>query len=114
MPENALNDPNASPAVGPANGRRYQQLRKSFLKQRVIKFKPTVGERSLLERAVELTIIAEQARTDPHTPIDQIVRADHCANRARAAWARLVGVDPHARPLTRFAPLRDPLVAEGG
>ena len=89
MPENTSIDPAVMSSPRDAQAKRTVALRRSLL--RLLKRKPTTAERHMLDRAARLTARAEAAANDHTVPINDVVRIDNAAARARAAWARLAG-----------------------
>src|SRR5262249_45727001 len=72
----------AMPSASAEQERRIRELRRAF--QRVLKRRPTVIERTAMERAARLTARAEAAALDPAVTLDDLVRIDNLAARARA------------------------------
>ena len=72
-----------------AQERRIAELKRAY--QRVLRRKPTMIERTAMERAGRLTARAEAAAVDPAVTIDDLVRLDNAAARARARLADLIG-----------------------
>ncbi len=66
-----------------AQVRRVLALKRAF--QRELKAKPTLLQRTLMDRAAVLTSRAEAAALDPGTSENDVVRLDGAAARARAA-----------------------------
>jgi len=63
-------------------GRRVLALRRAY--QRELAHKPTLIQKTLIDRAAVLTAKAEAAALDPTTTANDVVRLDHAAARARA------------------------------
>jgi hypothetical protein len=61
--------------------RRVATLRRGF--QRMLNARPTTLQKALIKRAAMLTAKAEAAALDPTVSLDDLVRIDHCAARAR-------------------------------
>jgi hypothetical protein len=70
-----------------AQARRQVELHRAF--KRMLPRRLTNAEKLVLARAVRLTLRAEAAAADPNVLINDVVRIDGAASRARAAWARL-------------------------
>jgi hypothetical protein len=68
-----------------------------------LKRKPTTVEITALNRAIRLTLRAELAAADPHTCLDDVVRVDGAAGKARKAWRRLVEMRRLPAPSLRDA-----------
>src|SRR5262245_61800995 len=78
-----------------AQEHRAAQLRRAF--QRVLKRRPTTIERIAMSRAAALTARAEAAALDPDATLDDVVRIDNAASRARAKLVDLIGALGHRR-----------------
>jgi CO/xanthine dehydrogenase FAD-binding subunit len=78
--------------------RRVRELRVAFRKQMPRPHRLLNAEKLILTRAAQLTALAERCAGDPNVPINDVIRMDHCAARARAAWARLIAAKPAAQP----------------
>src|SRR5262245_47513515 len=72
-----------------AQEHRAKQLRRAF--QKALRRRPTTIERVVMARAAALTARAEAAALDPHVTLDDVVRVDNAAARARAKLADLIG-----------------------
>jgi hypothetical protein len=72
------------------HARRVGQLRRAF--QRQVRRRPTALERAAMRRAADLTAAAERAAADPNATLNDIVRIDNAAARARAAFVSLAGI----------------------
>jgi hypothetical protein len=57
---------------------------------RHLRAKPSTLEKHVLVRAAVLTCRAEMAAADPAVSVDEVVRADNCAARARAELAKAI------------------------
>jgi hypothetical protein len=79
----AMSSPIATPE------RRVAELRRAFM--RCLRRKPTMIERTAVERAARLTARAEMAALDPSATLDDVVRLDNCAERARSKLSDLIG-----------------------
>ena len=71
---------------------RLDELRRGL--QRLLRRKPTMVERALLDRAALMTLRAEMAAFDPASKSDDLCRLDNVARRARHDFERVAGVDP--------------------
>ena len=76
-------------AISAANGdqadaleRHVAALRRSF--QRKLRHRPTLLQRELMHQAAILTAKAKQAALDPSVTLDDLVRVNGAASRARA------------------------------
>src|SRR5262245_1929194 len=99
----------SSPIAAP--DKRITELRKAF--QRCLRRKPTMIERTAIERAARLTARAEAAAIDPDVTLDDLVRIDNLAARARARLADLIGEPLGKRrkvasPFDALLPEREP------
>src|SRR5262245_37699757 len=72
-----------------ASDRRIAELRRAF--QRALRRRPTMIERTAIERAARLTWRAEVAAVDPNATLDDVVRLDNAAARARSRLEALIG-----------------------
>jgi hypothetical protein len=74
--------------------KRVAQLRRAY--QRQLGQHPTTIQRGLMTRAAMMTAKAEACACDPHVTLDDLVRVDHAAQRARiemmASFERTTGV----------------------
>jgi hypothetical protein len=68
--------------------KRVQQLKRSF--QRVLRKRPTMVQRTAMERAAVLSYRAELAARDPTADLDAVLRADKAAAAARAMLGELL------------------------
>src|SRR5260221_8784168 len=68
---------------------RIAELMRAF--QRQLRCRPTEIERSAMRRAALLTARAELAAQDASVSIDDLVRLDNAAQRARTRLADLIG-----------------------
>ena len=84
--------PDTMPAASDAHERRTKQLRRAYQKQ--LGRKGTVVELSAIDRAVALTVRAEQAAADPTVSANDLVRLDNAAARARASMFDLIAAKP--------------------
>jgi hypothetical protein len=84
-----------------AHGRRIAALMRAF--QRLLRRKPTTVERHAMRRAADLTARAEWAAADPSVPLNDVVRIDGAAHRARLAFMALAGVKRKPAPSLRFS-----------
>ncbi len=84
-------------AASVAQARRVRTLKRAF--QRELGRHPTVVERAAMNRAAVLSARAEAAAIDTSISLEDVVRIDNTASRARAAWDRLRG----KRPATSIA-----------
>jgi hypothetical protein len=79
-----------------AQSKRIAQLRRAYQKQ--LNAHPTTIQRALMHRAAVMTAKAEACACDPHTSLDDLVRVDHAAQRARlemtASFGRATEVIP--------------------
>jgi hypothetical protein len=89
MLQNMATHTSAKASAITAQERRMAQLRRAY--QRVLRRKPTMIERAAMERAARLTARAEVAALDPDATLDDVVRIDNAAARARARLADLIG-----------------------
>jgi hypothetical protein len=69
-------------SVSGAQVRREIVLKRAF--QRELGRKPTCLQRTAMDRAATMTAKAEAAAQDPETTVNDVVRLDHAAARARA------------------------------
>jgi hypothetical protein len=69
---------------------RLDELKRAF--QRLIKRRPNVYEKQLLDRAALMTLRAESAVCDGKSSSNDIVRLDNAARRARADFERVCGL----------------------
>ena len=69
-------------AASDAQARRMLALKRAY--QRELAHKPTLIQKTLIDRAAVLTAKAEAAALDPTTTANDVVRLDHAAARARA------------------------------
>jgi hypothetical protein len=76
-------------AVMSAQGRRTLALRRAY--QRALAHKPTMIQKSLIDRAAVLTALAERAALDPTVTANDLVRLDNKAERARAEMFEAFG-----------------------
>jgi hypothetical protein len=70
-------------AASTPQSRRVRALQRAF--QRELAHKPTLLQRTLMDRAAVMTARAEVAALDPATNANDCVRLDGCASRARQA-----------------------------
>jgi hypothetical protein len=85
----------AKPPVSIALAKRIKVLRKAYL--RVLRRKPNTLEKAAIGRATLMTARAEEAADDPDVSLEDIVRLDHSAHRARRDLYNLIG-HPKRRP----------------
>jgi hypothetical protein len=64
----------ATSATSAAQEQRIAQLRRAFQKQ--LRRKPTVIEKAAMERAIRLTVRAEQVALDQSVPVDLPLRSN--------------------------------------
>jgi hypothetical protein len=83
-------DTPAMPSASDALTSRMRQLKRAY--QRALKRRPTEIERTAMERAARLTVRAEAAALDPNATLDDVVRVDNAAARARAKLSDLIGL----------------------
>ena len=83
-------DMNTKPAANAAQAARYEQLRRAFRRQVGGRGRITTLEETAINNAARLTAIAEAAATDPSTRIDDLVRVDGAAHRARTVLTKIV------------------------
>src|SRR5262249_54709168 len=92
----------ASPIAAP--DRRIAELRRAF--QRALRRRPTMLERTAIERAARLTWRGGAGAVDVNPTPDGVVRLDNAATRARSRLEALTGVPPGKRrkpvPLSSF------------
>src|SRR5262245_58372094 len=69
--------------------RRTKELLRAY--QRVLRRKPNTIEKAAMRRAALLTARAEAAAIDPEVTLDDLVRIDNLAARARARLSDLIG-----------------------
>src|SRR6516162_2390118 len=82
--------------------RRVEELRRAF--QKNLKRKLTVLERAAMERAMRLTVRAEQAALDQSVPVDLVTRIDNSAQRAQRRLFDMIGAkrQPSAPSLAEY------------
>jgi hypothetical protein len=78
-----------------AQAARVDELLRAY--QRILRRKSTVLEAAAMSRAALLTARAEVAALDPAVSVDDLVRIDGAASRARTKLADLIG-GPTRRP----------------
>jgi len=69
-------------AASDAQAQRMLALKRAY--QRELAHKPTLIQKTLIDRAATLTALAERAALDPATTANDLVRLDNKAERARA------------------------------
>jgi hypothetical protein len=87
----------ADKAANVALLKRVAHLRRAFVKG--IGRKPTTLEAAAVQRAANLTAIAEFALANPSISLTDLVRLDHSAERARAAMATTLAKARNTVPL---------------
>src|SRR5262245_22464001 len=87
------------PVLSRSQDARVKQLRRAY--QRQLKRRPTMIERTAMERAARLTSRAEAAAVDPNVPADLVVRLDNAAARARSKLGDLIGHPSRREPVAR-------------
>jgi len=88
MPIPAAQANGRQPVPSDAQADRMAELMRAY--QRQLGRRPTTIQRTLRDRAAHLTAIAEFAARDPRVSLDDVVRLDHSAARARAEFAAAI------------------------
>jgi len=83
-------------ATSEAQAQRLKELRAAF--KRMLPIRLTNLEKAVMDRAARLTLRAEIAAGDPGVLINDVVRIDGAAHRARNAWARLCSAKQRTSP----------------
>jgi hypothetical protein len=88
----AKNHALAEPILSGHLASRYRALYRSF--KRMLPRRLSTYEKTLLDRCVIITLRAEHARRDTHVSLNELVRLDNLAARARRDWLRLAETSP--------------------
>lgn len=91
--------------------RRQAELHRAF--KRMLPIRLTNTQKLALWRAVKLTLRSEMALSDAGVTVNDLVRLDGVARRARAEWARLAEAHK-AQTANRQPSLQELMAAHGG
>jgi hypothetical protein len=78
---------------------RLDELKRAY--QRMLRRRPTMVEKALMDRAALMTVRAEMAAGNPKADSNTIVRLDNAARRSRNDFERVCGIEHARKPRLR-------------